>query len=89
MHAPDEPGLSERTWRRLYVATFVYGLLTGVFNAAGTAPLAVEALLSAGSHDLGPKGRRVEEPKEWTPEKIREKAKALHPDKGPGGNFED
>ncbi len=71
------------------VEEFVYGLLTGVFNAAGTAPLAVEALLSAGSHDLGPKGKRVEEPKEWTPEKIREKAKALHPDKGPGGNFED
>lgn len=31
----------------------------------------------------------IENPGEWTPEKIREKAAALQPDKGPAGNFEE
>ena len=71
------------------VEDFVYGLLTGVFNAADTAPLALEAILKAGSHDPGPKIGRLENPAEWTPEKIRERAKSLDSDKGPAGNFED
>jgi hypothetical protein len=71
------------------VEEFVFGLLTKVFNAEETAPLAIEAILKANSHDLGPKIGRIEDPAEWTAEKIREKASALHPDKGPAGNFED
>ena len=48
------------------VEDFVYGLLTEVFNAENTAPLAIEAILKAGSHDLGPKAARTEDPAEWT-----------------------
>lgn len=71
------------------VEDFVYELLTNVFNAADTAPLAIEAILEAGSYDLGPKVGRLEDPAEWTEEKIREKAKSLSSDKGPKGDFDD
>jgi len=71
------------------VEDFVYNLIANVFNGADTAPLAVEAILKAGSYDLGPKGSRIEDPAEWTELKIREKAKSLTPDKGPKGDFED
>ena len=71
------------------VAEFAAWLLTDVFNAAGTAPLAVEALVAAGSHDLGPKAGVIENPAEWTREKILERAKSLSRDKGPEGDFDD
>ncbi len=71
------------------VEDFVYTILTKVFNAEGTAALAKEALLRAGSYDLGPKGRRLEDPTQWTREKIIARAKTLAPDKGPQGNFDD
>jgi fructose-bisphosphate aldolase class II len=71
------------------VAEFVHWLLTDVFNARGTAPLAIEALVAAGSHDLGPKAGRLENPAEWTREKILERAKSLTKDKGPEGDFDD
>ena len=53
------------------VEDFTFDLLTKVFNATDTAPLAVDAILSAGSFDLGPKGSRLEDPAEWTAEKIK------------------
>ena len=59
------------------VEDFVYHLLVDVFNAKDTAPLAIEEILKAGSYDLGPKAERIEDPSEWTEEKIREKAKLL------------
>ncbi len=71
------------------VESFVYDLLTGVFNAQDTAPLAIEAILKAASHDLGPKAQRIEDPAEWTVEKIHAKAKTLGSDKGPEGDFDD
>lgn len=71
------------------VEDFVYNLLTNVFNATDTAPLAVEAVLEAGGYDLGPKARRIEDPAEWTTAKIEEKAKSVASNKGPAGNFED
>jgi len=71
------------------VEDFTYGLLTKVFNAADTAPLAIEALLKAGSYDLGPKCGRIEDPAAWTPAKIAERAKHLTGDKGPAGDFSD
>ena len=71
------------------VDDFVYLLITEVFNSADTAPLAVDAILKAGSYDLGPKATRIEDPAQWTPEKIRERAKTLSHDKGPEGDFED
>ncbi len=71
------------------VEDFVYDLLTDVFNAGDTASLGVEAILAAGSHDLGPKGRRIEDPAQWTEENIREKAGTINADKGPSGDFDD
>jgi fructose/tagatose bisphosphate aldolase len=71
------------------VEDFVYELLTNVFNAGDTAPLAIEAILNAGSYDLGPKAERVEDPADWTNEKIHARAANLNADKGPAGDFED
>ncbi|MBM4236382.1 MAG: ketose-bisphosphate aldolase [Firmicutes bacterium] len=71
------------------VEDFVYDLLTKVFNAADTAPLAIEAILEKGSYDAGPKVERLDDPAEWTTENIMQKAKALDSDKGPAGNFDD
>ena len=71
------------------VEDFVYRLLVDVFNAEDTAPLAVEAILEAGSYDLGPKVGRIEDPVEWTPEKAAARAATLDTDKGPEGDFDD
>jgi len=71
------------------VAEFAYNMLVQVLNAGDTAPLAVEAILKAGSHDPGPKVGRVENPEDWTPTKIAERAAGIGGDKGPQGNFED
>jgi len=57
------------------VEEFVYNMLANVLNAKDTAALGIEAILKASSYDLGPKAARIEEPKEWTKEKIVEKAK--------------
>jgi fructose-bisphosphate aldolase class II len=71
------------------VEDFTYHLLVEVFNAKDTAPLAIEAILRADSHDLGPKCAPIEDPKEWTPAKIAAKARLLTGDKGPAGDFSD
>ncbi|TNF48715.1 ketose-bisphosphate aldolase [bacterium] len=71
------------------VEDFVYGLLTDVFNASDTAPLAVESILEAGSYDLGPKVGRMEDPADWTEDRIVEKAALIDSDKGPEGDFDD
>ncbi len=79
--------IRERMSRR--VEDFAYKMMTEVFNAEGTAQLGVEAILAAGSHDLGPKAGRIEDPAEWTDEKIVERAKTLDADKGAKGDFDD
>jgi fructose-bisphosphate aldolase, class II len=71
------------------VEDFVYDLLAHVFNATDTAPLGIEAILKAGSYDLGPKAKKIEDPAQWTEAKIKERAAKLKGDKGPDGNFED
>jgi fructose-bisphosphate aldolase class II len=71
------------------VEEFVYKMITTVFNGHDTAPLAIEAILKAGSFDLGPKATRVEDPAEWTGAKLAEKAAHLHGDKGPAGHYDD
>jgi fructose-bisphosphate aldolase class II len=71
------------------VEDFVYELLTDVFNARDTAPLAIEAILKAGSYDLRTKAERIEDQGKWTEQKIKEMASRLKGDKGPKGNFED
>jgi fructose-bisphosphate aldolase class II len=71
------------------VESFVYNMLVNVLNAQDTAPLAVAAILEAGSYDPGPKAHRIEIPENWTPQEIVERAKSLNTNKGPAGNFED
>ncbi len=71
------------------VEAFVYNMLVNVLNAKDTAPPAIQAILAAGSHDLGPKVGRIEDPGEWTLGKISERAAAISSDKGPEGDFDD
>ncbi len=71
------------------VEEFVHHMLVSVFNAADTAPIAMELLVAAGSHDLGENAQRIEDPADWTEEKIVERAKTLVVDKGPEGDFDD
>ena len=71
------------------VEDFVYKMMTQVLNAKDTAPLGIEAILNAGSYDLGSLGGRIENPNEWTDTKIVERAKSLVVDKGLTGNFDD
>jgi hypothetical protein len=77
----------ERMARR--VENFIYTLLVEVFNAADTARFGVEAILEAGSYDIGPKTGRIESPEQWTEARIRERAASQATDKGPQGNFDD
>ncbi len=83
----QDRAVRERMSKR--VEEFVYNMLTTVFNAGGTASLAKELLLKAGSYDLGAKGRQLENPREWTKELIIERAKSIDTDKGPEGDFDD
>ena len=71
------------------VEEFVYNMLVNVFNAADTAPLAIENMLAAGTFDPGPKAERIENPDAWTQAKIVERAAGIVSEKGPEGNFED
>jgi fructose-bisphosphate aldolase class II len=83
----QERAVRERMSKR--VEEFVYNILTKVFNADGTAGLAKELILKAGSFDLGSKGKQLENPEEWSRELIFERAKSLVVDKGPQGDFDD
>lgn len=83
----QERAVRERMSKR--VEEFVYNMLTKVFNADGTATLAKELILQAGSFDLGSKGKQIENPEEWTRELIIERAQSLVVEKGPQGDFDD
>jgi len=72
------------------VEHFVFELLTDCFNAADTAPLAIDAILSAGSCDLGPKASRIEDPQEWSEDKIRQRAQELFKEESSSqGDYDD
>jgi fructose-bisphosphate aldolase class II len=71
------------------VEDFAYKMMIEVFNAEDTAPLAIETILKADSYDLGPKVLRMENPAEWTENKIAERASCLGGDTGPAGGFDD
>jgi fructose-bisphosphate aldolase class II len=71
------------------VEEFVYNMLVNVLNTENTAPLAVAAILEAGSYDAGPKGKRIEDPAQWTPEQIVVRGASISSDKGPQGDFDD
>jgi fructose-bisphosphate aldolase class II len=64
-------------------------MLVNVFNAKDTAPLAINAILEAGTYDPGPKASQIEDPDEWTSEKIVRRAATIVSDKGPKGDFDD
>ena len=71
------------------VEEFVYNMLVNVLNTEDTAPLALAAILKAGSYDAGPKGHRLEDPAQWTPEQIIKRGASINSDKGPEGDFDD
>lgn len=71
------------------VEDFLYDMLVNVLFAADTAPLAIEAILKAGSYDAGAKVGRIEEPAQWTRDQIEKKGAAFATDKGPAGKFDD
>ncbi len=71
------------------VEEFAYKMMTEVLNSQDAAPLAIEAILKAGSYDLGPKVNRIEDPAAWTKDKIIDRASHIGSNKGPAGKFED
>jgi fructose-bisphosphate aldolase, class II len=71
------------------VEEFAYNMIVNVFNSQDTAPLAIKAVLEAGTYDPGPKGSRIENPAEWTPEKLIKKAASITSGKKSKGNFDD
>jgi fructose-bisphosphate aldolase class II len=79
--------IRERMAKR--VEDFAYNMLVNVFNAEDTATLAIEAILDFGSYDSGPKAQRIEDPKKWTPEFIKNRAAEISSPKGPAGDFDD
>jgi len=79
--------IRERMIKR--VEDFAYNMLVNVFNAENTAPLAIELILDTGSYRVAPKAQRIEDPKKWTPELIKQRGAQISSKKGPAGNFED
>jgi fructose/tagatose bisphosphate aldolase len=71
------------------VEDLAYDYLVNVFNAKDTADYVINEILEKGGHDPGPKASKIEDPNEWTKEKIVEKAKLITSDKGPDGDFDD
>lgn len=81
--------LGVRTRMEQRVESFVFNMLVNVFKAQDTADLAIDMILETGGHDPGPKARRIEDPAEWTPEKIIRRAASIEKELGPDGDFDD
>ncbi|MDY6793278.1 MAG: class II fructose-bisphosphate aldolase [Thermodesulfobacteriota bacterium] len=79
--------IRERMIRR--VENFVYNMLVNVLNTKDTAPLAIETILKANSYDPGSKAKKIEDPMQWTEDKIIERAGRISSNKGPEGDFDD
>lgn len=60
-----------------------------LFGMADTGSLILDQMGSIGSVYPERKVARIEDKKDWTPEKIKEKAALIDSDKGPDGKFED
>ena len=71
------------------VEKFAHNMIVNVFNAADTAPLVTQAILAADSYDPGPKVERIDDPSEWTPEKIVAKAATFASTETVEGDFDD
>jgi len=79
--------IKERMSKR--VEEFIYKMLVNVLNAQDTAPIVISSILDSGTYYPGPKTKRLEDPVEWTQEKIVKKAKSIITDKGSKGNLDD
>jgi fructose-bisphosphate aldolase, class II len=71
------------------VESFAYSMMLDVFNARDTAEIAIDLILQAEGYNPGPKASRIEDPSEWTKEKIVERAKQFSSVKGGAGNYDD
>jgi fructose-bisphosphate aldolase class II len=71
------------------VESFVYNMIANVFNARDTADLAIETILETNGYDPGPKAQRIEDPSEWTAEKIVQRATLIEGSEGSEGDFDD
>ncbi len=60
------------------VEDFTYKMLVNVFNAQDSADIAIGEILAAGSYDPGQNTQRIEDPDDWTPDKIADKAKTIN-----------
>ncbi len=71
------------------VEDFTYRLLVDVFNAEGTADIAIADMVKNGGYHPGAKAKVMEPVEEWTEAEILRKASMLTSDKGPEGDFDD
>jgi len=71
------------------IQDFVYNILVNVFNAQDTADYVIQDIIDSQSFDPGVNSHRIEDPKEWSVEKILQKASLIKSDKGPDGDFDD
>lgn len=78
-----------RTRMAKRVEEFTYRLLVDVFNAEGTADIAINDIIKTGSHNPGAKVGKMEQDEEWTEAEIRKKAALIATDKGPQGDYDD
>lgn len=79
--------IRERMAKR--VEDFVYKLLTDVFNASDSAPIAIDMILKTNTYDPGPKAKQIESHSDWTTGEIMRKASLIDSNKGPQGDFDD
>ncbi len=71
------------------VEDFIHNMLVNVLNAKDTAPIIIDEILKADSYNIANESTRIEDPDEWTPEKIKDRASLIISDKGPEGDFDD
>ncbi|HBN26791.1 MAG TPA: ketose-bisphosphate aldolase [Desulfobacteraceae bacterium] len=71
------------------VEDFIHNMLVNVLNAKDTAPIIIDEILKADSYNIADDSTRIENPDEWTPEKIRARASLIISDKGQEGDFDD
>lgn len=82
---PEE--IRERMSKR--VEEFTCNMLVNVFDSKDTAPLVIEAIVKTGTYDPGQKAGRIDDPDDWTVEKLKRRAASIATDKGPKGDFDD
>ena len=72
------------------VEEFAYNLIKNIFNSENTAPLVYEKIIAADSYNAKPKAVKIEDKKDWTPEKIVFKASLLKTSNdNKAGDFDD